>query len=122
MSKLNNYNGRFCESDFEAAFISYLEAAGWQYLPGASIPRASKREVLYADDLEQFLSKSNGDLTADETIGVCRMCEIAFASFQKRNEISILPISNLFAFAVRQLNLLTSLSVGAPPLFFTIHL
>lgn len=66
MSKLQSYNGRFCESDFEAAFISYLEAAGWQYLPGASIPRASKREVLYADDLEQFLSKTNGDLTADE--------------------------------------------------------
>ena len=66
MAKLKNYNGRFCESDFEAAFISYLEAAGWQYLPGSSIPRASKREVLYTDDLEQFLSKTNGDLTADE--------------------------------------------------------
>lgn len=66
MSRLQNYNGRFCESDFEAAFISYLEAASWQYLPGSSITRASKREVLYADDLEQFLSKTNGDLTADE--------------------------------------------------------
>lgn len=66
MPKLQNYNGHFCESEYEYAFLSFLEDEGWQYLSGKSIPRSSKREVLYSDDLEQFLSKTNSDLTADE--------------------------------------------------------
>ncbi len=66
MPNLENYNGRYCESDYENAFIAFLEAEGWQYLAGNSMTRASMREVLYADDLEQFLSKTNGDLTAEE--------------------------------------------------------
>ena len=66
MAKLQNYNGRYCEQEFEYAFLSYLEAEGWHYLSGNSISRASRREVLYADDLEQFLSKSNPDLVAEE--------------------------------------------------------
>ena len=66
MSKLQNYNCRFCESEYENAFLAFLEAEGWSYLAGTSMARDSKREVLYADDLEQFLSKMNADLTADE--------------------------------------------------------
>lgn len=66
MSKLQEYNGRYCESEFENAFISFLEDEGWDYLPGSSIVRDSKTAVLYADDMEQFLSKTNSDLTADE--------------------------------------------------------
>ena len=66
MARLKNYNGRFCESDFENAFLSYLEAEDWQYLAGSSMARRSKRDVLYEDDLEQFLSKTNPDLTVDE--------------------------------------------------------
>ena len=66
MARLQNYNGRFCESEFENAFLSFLEDEGWQYLAGTSISRASRREVLYADDLEQFLSKSNPDLLTEE--------------------------------------------------------
>lgn len=66
MARLQNYNGRYCESEYENAFLSYLEEVGWQYLPGSSIVRASKREVLYADDLEQFLCKTNPDLLAEE--------------------------------------------------------
>lgn len=66
MAKLQNYNGRFCESEYENAFLSFLENEGWQYLPGGSIPRSSQREVLYTDDLEQFLSKTNSDLTNEE--------------------------------------------------------
>ena len=31
-SKLMNYSGRFCESDFENAFIAFLEQEGWTYL------------------------------------------------------------------------------------------
>ena len=66
MARLQNHNGRYCESEFESAFLAFLEAEGWQYLAGTSIRRNSKREVLYADDLEQFLSKTNPDMTAEE--------------------------------------------------------
>lgn len=66
MSKLQNYNGRYCEWEFEYAFLSYLEEEGWQYLPGGSIPRSSQRDVLYLDDMEQFLCKTNSDLTAED--------------------------------------------------------
>lgn len=70
MAKLQNYNGHYCESEFENAFISFLEEetgeGKWLYMPGKSIPRDSKRDVLYTDDLEQFLCKTNADLTIDE--------------------------------------------------------
>ena len=66
MAKLQEYNGRYCESEFEYAFLSFLEAEGWHYLHGNSITRDKKTTVLYADDMEQFLSKTNADLTADE--------------------------------------------------------
>lgn len=66
MAKLQNYNGRYCESEYENAFLSFLEEEGWIYLSGNSIPRDSKTTVLYTDDMEQFLSKTNTDLTAEE--------------------------------------------------------
>ena len=66
MAKLQNYNGHYCESDFEYAFLSFLEDEGWHYLAGNSILRNTKRDVLYTDDMEQFLSRTNPDLVADE--------------------------------------------------------
>ncbi|MBE6778190.1 MAG: type I restriction endonuclease subunit R [Ruminococcaceae bacterium] len=66
MAKLQNYNGHYCESEYEYAFLSFLEDEGWHYLAGNSIPRNSKRDVLYMDDMELFLSKTNPDLTAEE--------------------------------------------------------
>ena len=66
MAKFQNYNGHFCESEYEYAFLSFLEDEGWHYLAGNSMTRSSKRDVLYADDMEQFLSKTNPDLIADE--------------------------------------------------------
>lgn len=66
MAKLKEFNGKYCESEFEYAFLSFLEDEGWQYLHGNSIPRENKTTVLYADDMEQFLSKTNMDLTADD--------------------------------------------------------
>lgn len=66
MAKLKEYSSRYCESEFESAFISFLENEGWNYLSGNSIVRESKTAVLYTDDMEQFLSKTNSDLTADE--------------------------------------------------------
>lgn len=66
MAKLKKLNGRYCESDYENAFLSFLEREGWQYLSGGNMPRDSQRQVLYTDDLEQFLSNTNPDLTPDE--------------------------------------------------------
>ncbi|MBR5674274.1 MAG: type I restriction endonuclease subunit R [Muribaculaceae bacterium] len=63
---LNDINGHFVESDFENALISFLEDEDWQYLYGDSIPRASKKEVLYMDDLLNYLEKTNPDLDDDE--------------------------------------------------------
>ena len=66
MAKLQNFNGKYCESGYESAFLAFLEQEGWHYLAGNSISRGSKREVLYTGDMEQFLSKTNPDLTVDE--------------------------------------------------------
>ena len=103
MAELQNINGRYCEWEFEAAFLSYLEAEGWQYLPGNSIPRSSRREVLYDDDLEQFLCKTNPDLTADEIYSIMDTVRLAgdeseFATLHKVygwmvNGIQFLPQS-----------------------------
>ena len=65
-SSINNINGHFVESDYENAFISFLEAEGWNYLYGDSIPRDDRTEVLYMDDLLQFLEKTNPDLGDDD--------------------------------------------------------
>ena len=66
MSKLQEYNGRFCESEYEYAFITLLEKEGWQYLQGNKINRQTRSDVLYSDDLENFLSRTNPDLLPDE--------------------------------------------------------
>ena len=66
MAKLKEYSGHYCESEFEYAFIAFLEAEGWQYLAGNNIKRATKRDVLIADDLNAFLTKTNPDFTAEE--------------------------------------------------------
>ena len=65
-SKLVNYNGRFCESDFENAFISFLEQENWTYLSGDNVVRKSQKEVLIDSDLTEFLTTNNTDLDAEE--------------------------------------------------------
>ena len=64
--RLKNVNGHFVESDYENALISFLENEGWEYLFGESIPRANKKEVLYMDDLLQFLKDKNKDVKDEE--------------------------------------------------------
>lgn len=66
MAKLENFNGRYCESEFECAFVSFLEAEGWTYSAGNKINRVTKRDVLIADDFKKFLTETNHDLTEDE--------------------------------------------------------
>ena len=66
MAKLQNYNGRYCESEYEYAFIGFLEREDWIYSSGNNISRTTKRDVLIADDFKKFISASNPDLTENE--------------------------------------------------------
>ena len=66
MAKLIDFNGRFCESDYENAFISYLETEGWLYLPGNKLARKEIKEVLHADDIKEYLATNNPDLPKDD--------------------------------------------------------
>lgn len=66
MAKLIDFNGRFCESDYENAFISYLETEGWLYLPGNKLARKEIKDVLHADDIREYLTTNNPDLSKDD--------------------------------------------------------
>jgi type I restriction enzyme, R subunit len=81
MQKKNliNFNGRFCESDFENAFISFLEDAGWTYLSGENVERKNPREVLISADLHNFLHAQNPDLNEEEIQQLCDNVRLAGA-------------------------------------------
>ena len=66
LKKLKNINGHFVESDYENALISFLEREGWEYLFGDSITRANRKEVLYMDDMLQFLKDNNKNIKDEE--------------------------------------------------------
>lgn len=66
MAKLKDYNGHYCESEYENAFLGFLEKAGWTYTAGNAIPRASRHEVLLEADFKEFLKENAPDLTAGE--------------------------------------------------------
>lgn len=66
MSRLQNFNGRYCESEYEYAFIGFLESEGWEYSLGNNLSRETKRDVLISDDFKDFIAKINPDLTEDE--------------------------------------------------------
>lgn len=66
MARLTEYNGRYCESEYEYAFIGFLEAEDWKYSASDSISRISKRDVLIADDFKKFITKMNPTLTENE--------------------------------------------------------
>lgn len=66
MAKLHEFNGHYCESEYEYAFLAFLESVGWQYVAGNDIQRTYLSEVLCKDDLAQFLSKTNPELDKDE--------------------------------------------------------
>ena len=65
MAKLKDYNGRYCESEYEAAFISFLNNAGWTYTPGSQITRPLG-EVLLEDDFKEYVSRINSGLLPED--------------------------------------------------------
>ena len=66
MAKLKDYNGHYCESEYEYAFLGFLESEGWEYTSGNNISRITKSDVLIADDFKKFITDTNEDLTTDE--------------------------------------------------------
>lgn len=55
MARLKEYNGHYCESEYEYAFIGFLEAEGWKYSSGNNIHRVTKRDILIVDDFKKFM-------------------------------------------------------------------
>ena len=68
--QLTTMNSHFVESDFENALITFFEQENWHYLYGDNIPRMSRKEVLYMDDLIQFLKKTNPDLEDEDILQI----------------------------------------------------
>lgn len=66
MAKLQEFNGRYCESEFECAFLAFLETEGWTYTSGNDVNRITKRDILIADDFKTFIKETNPDLTEEE--------------------------------------------------------
>lgn len=66
MAKLKEFHGHYCESEYEYAFIGFLEKEGWIYTAGNDIHRLTKRDVLIEDDFKSFIAKTNTDLTENE--------------------------------------------------------
>lgn len=66
MAKLKEFCGHYCESEYEYAFIAFLESAGWEYSSGNNIARTSKRDVLIADDFKKFIASTNPELDQHE--------------------------------------------------------
>ena len=66
MAKLKDFNGHFCESDYEYAFIAFLETEGWRYSSGNKLARKEIKEVLHTDDVKEYLKTTNPDLSSEE--------------------------------------------------------
>ena len=79
MASIKEYNGHFCESDYEYALISFLEEEGWEYLSGNDFPRLLKRDVINELDLKKFISKNNDELTEDEINDLCDLVKMVGA-------------------------------------------
>ena len=63
---MKEFDGHYCESEYEYAFINFLEKEGWEYKAGIDIKRRYKNDVLNEAELEEFLVKTNNDLNAEE--------------------------------------------------------
>lgn len=66
MAKLKQYDGHYCEFQFESAFLGFLEKEGWTYTSGNDVSRRTKRDVLLESDFKSFISTSNPDLAKEE--------------------------------------------------------
>lgn len=79
MSILKEYNGHFCESDYEYALISFLEKEGWEYLSGNDFPRLLKKDVINEHDFKSFISKNYEELSEEEIDNLCDLVKMVGA-------------------------------------------
>lgn len=91
MARLKEYNGYYCESEYEYAFIRFLETEGWIYSSGNNISRVTKRDVLIADDFKKFIVDTNPDLTEDEVTQILIMFDLSEA------KVTLLPCIRFMA-------------------------
>lgn len=66
MSVFKEYNDHYFESEYEYAFLGFLEREGWIYTNGNNINRNTKRDVLISDDFKNFIINTNTYLNEDE--------------------------------------------------------
>ena len=78
MAKLKEYNGHYCEWEYESTFISYLEAEGWEYSSGNDIAR-TKQEAIIKDDFKSFIAKQNPDLDEEDVTAIYDRVRLAGA-------------------------------------------
>ena len=74
---MTNYNGRFCEQDFENALIQMFVDNGWEYLFGEDIERSSGTEVLISEDIRSFIEKEYSFLNPDEVSDIVNKITLA---------------------------------------------
>jgi len=65
VARLKDYNGRYCESEYEAALVAMLDNVGWTYTAGNQISR-TLGEVLIEGDFKEAVSKINPTLLSEE--------------------------------------------------------
>ena len=62
MAKLKEYNGRYCESEYEYAFIGFLESEGWRYSSSKGEGKLVPYDKLHQKKLESGMEiYSDGD-------------------------------------------------------------
>ncbi len=66
MATLKEYKGHYCESEYEYAFLGFLEKENWLYMSGKDIDRERLDDVLISKDLKDFISKTNKELSGEE--------------------------------------------------------
>lgn len=49
MAKLQNFSGKLCESEYEEAFLSYLQEEGWTYCAGKEVFQWRQKSILFME-------------------------------------------------------------------------
>lgn len=53
MAKLQNFNGKLCESEYEEAFLSYLQEEGWTYCAGKEVFPWRQKSISFMEQKRQ---------------------------------------------------------------------
>lgn len=53
MAKLQNFSGKLCESEYEEAFLSYLQEEGWTYCAGKEVFPWRQKSISFMEQKRQ---------------------------------------------------------------------